>query len=143
MAAQMGRWTKRRKIMSNSVKTPYEIANVKVGDATKTTKIVAQEGATGTSYFEGKKRLLKVLKSKRDISIEINVELNATDETKYGLTKISAKTARDKHLGTMKYLMKVNDLKILPDLLKTLVANFKAEQIAEKAANDAKEQKAV
>jgi len=105
--------------------------------ATKATKIVESEISTGVSFFEGKKRLCKILKSKGSLAIEINVGLDETTEKEYGLTKISRKVAHEKHLGTMIYMAKINDIKLLPKLLKTMVEAFKAEAIAEKAAHDA------
>ncbi len=126
--------------MEKNVKTPKTAVETAL-DATRTaikgTKIVEQEGSTGISFFEGKKRLAKILKSKNSLSIEINVTLDTETEKEYGLTKISAKVAHEKHLGTMKYMAKIPDAKLVPKLLKIMVDAFKAEQIAEKAAQDA------
>lgn len=118
-------------------KTPFETAVENVTAAIKGTKLVQQENSTGTSFFEGKKRLCKILKSKKSLSIEINVILDAETEKEYSLTRISAKVAHEKHLGTMKYMARIPDVKMLPKLLKTMVVAFKAEQIAEKAEKEA------
>jgi hypothetical protein len=118
-------------------KSMVEIALENTRTAVKGTKIVENENSTGNSFFEGKKRLCKILKSKNSLSIEINVLLDTNTEKEFGLTKISAKIAHEKHLGTMKYLAKITDIKVIPKLLKLMVDNFKAEQIAEKAQQDA------
>jgi hypothetical protein len=118
--------------MSN-IKSIYEIAVEAVQKAVTGTKIVDSEVSTGTSFFEGKKRLCKVLKSKKSASIEINVNLDKATETKYNLSKISLAVAREKHLGTMKYMANIHDTKELPGLIKALVTSFKAEQALAKA----------
>jgi len=38
----------------------------------------------------------------------------------------------EKHLGTMKYMATINDLKELPILLEAMVESFKAEAAAER-----------
>lgn len=105
-------------------KTLFEKANEDIAKAVKATKIVAQEVKTGTSYFEGKSRLCKVLKTKKGITMEINVTLTKAVEEEFGLEKISAKTAYEKHLGTMKYMARFNDGKQINKLLKLMVAAF-------------------
>lgn len=106
-------------------KSNYEIANEAVLKLLKGTKIIGQEISTGTSYFEGKNRLLKILNTKRGISLEVNVVLPKEVEIEFNLEKISAATAYKKHLGTMKYMVKLNDDKQLPKLLKSVVEEFK------------------
>ena len=120
----------------STTKSNYEIANENVRTSIKETKIVESEISTGTSFFEGKKRLCKVLKSKKSLAIEINVTLDKATELKFGLTKISYATAKAKHLGTMKYLANLTDTKEMAILVKAMVAAFKVEQAAEKAAQD-------
>ena len=122
--------------MSVQAKSTYEIAVEAVRTAHKGTKIVESEVSTGTSFFEGKKRLCKVLKSKKAGSVEINVVLDKATEEKFNLNRITAASAKAKHLGTMKYMATINDLKELPILLKAMVESFKAEAAAEKAAHD-------
>ena len=121
--------------MSN-IKSTYEIAIEAVTTASKTTKIVSSEISTGTSFFEGKKRLCKVLKSKKSIAIEINVVLDKATETKYNLNRISLATARSKHLGTMKYMANIPNVNDIAALVKAMVTSFKAEQAAEKAEHN-------
>lgn len=108
-----------------SKKTNYEIANEVVAKNIKGTKIVANEISTGTSYFQGKNRLLKVLKTKKGITLEVNVALPEEIEKEYNLEKISAAVAYKKHLGTMKYSIKLNDDKTLNKLIKAAVEEFK------------------
>ena len=121
--------------MSNQ-KSNYEIANENVRTSIKGTKIVESEISTGTSFFEGKKRLCKVLKSKKSLAIEVNVTLDKATEEKFGLTKISYATAKAKHLGTMKYLVNLTETKDMVILVKAMVTAFKVEQAADKAAQD-------
>lgn len=117
-------------------KTNYEIANEVVAKNIKGTKIVANEISTGTSYFQGKNRLLKVLNTKKGITLEVNVVLPEEIEKEYNLEKISAAVAYKKHLGTMKYSIKLNDDKTLNKLIKATVEEFK------KANQEVKEEKA-
>ncbi len=117
-------------------KTNVEQAIEIVRAAIKGTKIVDSEVSTGYSFFEGKKRLVKILKSKGAVSIEINVALDKATEEKFGLNKISRKTAHEKHLGTMQYMAKIGEIKTLPELMKAAVEAFKAEQIAAKAEQE-------
>jgi hypothetical protein len=120
----------------STTKSNYELAQENVRVATKGTKIVESEISTGTSFFEGKKRLCKVLKSKKSLAIEVNVTLDKATEEKFNLTKISYATAKAKHLGTMKYLVNLVETKDMALLVKAMVIAFKAEQVAEKAAQD-------
>lgn len=106
-------------------KTNYELANEAVAKSIKGTKIIGQTISTGTSYFEGKTRLLKVLNTKKGISLEVNVILSKEIEEEYSLEKISYATAYKKHLGTMKYMVKLNDDKNLLKLIKAAVEEFK------------------
>lgn len=122
------------------VKDLYKFTNDSVAKVIKGTKIIAQEISTGTSYFQGKNRLCKVLKTKRGISLEINVILPKEVETEFTLEKISAAVAYRKHLGTMKYMAKLNDEKVLPKLLKSMVEEFK--KLNQVAKEEVKEQKA-
>lgn len=119
------------------VKDLYKLTNDSVAKAIKGTKIVGKEISTGTSYFQGKTRLCKVLKTKRGISLEINVLLPKEIEEEFFLEKISAATAYKKHLGTMKYHAKLNDEKALPKLIKSMVEEFKkmTTEIKEEKAN--------
>lgn len=128
---------KETKEVKKAVKDLYKLTNDSVAKAIKGTKIIAQEISTGTSYFQGKNRLCKVLKTKRGISLEINVILPKEIEEEFLLEKISAATAYKKHLGTMKYMAKLNDEKSLPKLLKSMVEEFKKlnQEIKEEKAN--------
>jgi hypothetical protein len=114
--------------MTNQVqKSNFEMAVEMVTKLVKGSKIVAQESKTGISYFEGKKRLVKVLKTKRGLTLEINVSLPKALEQGEGMVKISAAMAHKKHLGTMKYLYKAQDTKALGPILKAAMDQFKKE----------------
>jgi hypothetical protein len=125
--------------MAESKLTLVEQATALTRTAIKGTKIVENEINTGISFFEGKKRLVKILKTKGNPSMEINVVLDKETEEKYGLTRISRKVAHEKHLGTMQYMAKINDIKLFPELIKKTVDAFKAEQLTEKAEKAANE----
>lgn len=119
--------------MTNQIKSTYEIAVEEIQKATKGTKIAECEVATGISFFEGKKRLCKVLKSKKSIAMEINVNLDKATEEKFNLNKISPAMAHQKHLGTMKYMANIAEPKDAAILIKAMVTSFKAELAASKS----------
>ena len=76
-------------------------------EGSKDLKIIENEASTGYSFFAGKKRLCKLLKTKRGISLELNVKLPASfSKDLEGMETISAAVAHKKHLGTMKHLYK-------------------------------------
>jgi len=98
-------------------------------------KIVGSDSKTGTSFFSGKKRLCKLLKTKRGVTLEINVKLSKETAGIAGMESISAVLATKKHLGTMKHLYRANDAKQIAAIMKEAIVIFKAELEAEKAAN--------
>ena len=112
-------------------RTAYEVAVEVITKETKGTKIIAQEAKTGTSFFQGKKRLAKVVQSKRGLTVEINVALPKEMEEIVGMEKISAAVAYKKHLGTMKYRYKASDAKDLQKIIKAAVTGFKKEMDSE------------
>ena len=116
--------TTKEEIKMENKKTLFEVTNEEIVKVTKGTKIVPQEAKTGISYFQGKNRLCKVLNTKKGISMEVNITLSKEIEKEFGLERISAATAYKKHLGTMKYMVRLNDEKSLPKLLKLMVAEF-------------------
>jgi hypothetical protein len=98
-----------------------------------TLKIVPSESKTGWSFFSGKKRLCKLLKTKRGVTLEINVSLPEQFKTMADMENISATVAFKKHLGTMKHLYRANDAKQIQVIMAEAVAIFKKEIEAEKA----------
>lgn len=88
-------------------------------------KLVEAENNTGFSYFMGKKRLCKLLKTKRGVTLEVNVKLTLKDIP--GLETISAAVAHKKHLGTMKHLYRASDHKQVEVLIKDALKVFKSE----------------
>ncbi|MDF2615380.1 MAG: hypothetical protein K0Q47_35 [Sedimentibacter sp.] len=104
-------------------------------------KIVPSDSKTGVSYFTGKKRLCKLIKTKRGVTIEINVALSEDLKKLPGMENISATTAYKKHLGTMKHIYKAPDSKQVSAIMKEAIALFKAEIEAEKAKEQAQDTK--
>ncbi len=105
-------------------------------------KIVESESKTGYSFFSGKKRLCKLLKTKRGVTLEINVQLPQQFKDLAEMENISASTAFKKHLGTMKHLYRGSDAKLIPSIMKEAIAVFKAELEAAKKQEEAPEKKA-
>ena len=103
----------------------YEVVNKKVM-AEKSLKFVETEAKTGFSYFAGKKRLCKLLKTKKGISLELNVELPkelTKDNPNFKL--VSADMAHKKHLGTMKSYFRTTDMKELTKVITAAIQSFK------------------
>jgi hypothetical protein len=98
-------------------------------------KLVENESKTGFSYFAGKKRLCKLLKSKRGVTLEINVDMPKAFSEQPEVTNISKALAHQKHLGTMKHLYRSSDAKhikvIMAQALKAFAEEITAEQKAE------------
>jgi hypothetical protein len=106
-------------------------------------KIVATESKTGISYFSGKKRLCKLLKTKRGVTLEINVSLPKQFKDLAEMETISATVAFKKHLGTMKHLYKPNDARMIGIIMKEAIAVFRSEIEAEKAKDQVQEKQVV
>ncbi len=113
--------------METNKKLGYELAVDLLNKKIEGTKIVGNEISTGFSYFEGKRRLTKILKSKKFITLEINVNLPAAVEKIFGLEKISKNSAKSKHLGSMVYFVNLNDTKLLDKLLTEILKSFTTE----------------
>lgn len=112
----------------------YAVVNKKVM-AEKSLKFVETDTKTGFSYFAGKKRLCKLLKTKRGISIEFNVDLPeelTKDNPDFKL--VSAATAHKKHLGTMKSYFRTADLKELTKVMTAAIESFKSSNTPVKEA---------
>ena len=84
-------------------------------------KLVEQEAKTGFSYFSGKTRLCKLLKTKRGVTLELNVKLPKKYDDTPGLQNITAAIAYKKHLGTMKHLYKGGDASLINSLIKAAI----------------------
>jgi predicted lipid-binding transport protein (Tim44 family) len=119
--------------MSNQVqgqeKTSFEVVLETIRAAVKSPalKMSESEVSTGHSFFSGKKRFGKLLKTKRGITLEINVELPKNIEEEFGLQKISRVMAHKNHLGTMQYCYKTQDVKNIKKLITAMVTQFKKE----------------
>jgi hypothetical protein len=85
-----------------------------------------REANSGVSYFKGKNRLCKILKTKKGISLEINVRVPKATENKFKLESLTDKEAKEKHLGTMKYkVTRMDDTKALKEILPELIKAYK------------------
>ena len=112
--------------MENNNLLIWESAVKKVEKLVEGTMFIPQQNTTGVTFFEGKQRLVKIVKTKKGLKMEINLEMSKTLVNKYEkdlkLTIITPAYAKQKHLGTMKYLFKdINEAeveKIVSDLLK-------------------------
>jgi hypothetical protein len=87
-------------------------------------KLVENEAKTGISFFQGKDRLCKVIKSKRGLTIEINVSLPEEIAGLTGLTTISKNEAHKKHLGTMRHIYRGTDSKEVKKIISSAVKVF-------------------
>lgn len=92
-------------------------------------KIIENESKTGFSYFAGKKRLCKLLKSKRGIRLELNVKLPKKFSDLPEMDNISKDLAHRKHLGTMKHLYRSSDDKQINAIMVEAIKAFKAEMV--------------
>lgn len=90
-------------------------------------KIREISGNTGISFFEGKKRLCKLLNTKKGMTLEVNVNLPKSVEKKFILTKITYAEAHKKHLGTMKYYVRNISPVDVPSLVRTIVERHRME----------------
>ena len=87
-------------------------------------KFIEIENNTGYSYFSGKTRLVKLLKTKKLITLEINQKIPNNLENLEGITKISYIQAHSKHLGTMKYLYKSNNSDNIEKIIKACLNQY-------------------
>jgi hypothetical protein len=98
----------------------------------KNLNLVEVGAATGFSYFAGKKRLCKILKTKRGVTLEINVKLSGEVKDLPGMETISVQQAHKKHLGTMKHYYRSTDAKQIQKIIAEALKQFKAEMEAGK-----------
>lgn len=99
----------------------------------KDLKLVEQKQATGVSFFQGKDRLCKIVKSKRGLTIEINVQLPEELTSLMNVTSITREEAYKKRLGTMKHIYKGSDLKEVKKIMTTAVKIFQHNMKHKKA----------
>lgn len=88
---------------------------------------------TGVSFFAGKDRLCKLLKTKRGVTLEINVSLPKKLSDLPEMDTISTQMANKKHLGTMKHLYRSNDSKMIKEIITEALLALKAKIDAKKA----------
>jgi hypothetical protein len=102
------------------------------------TKFIPQENKTGITFFEGKQRLVKIVKTKKNLKLEINLEMTKSLENKLEkgngiLQKISPALAHEKHLGTMKYLFTDNSEKDVKEIVTNLLKGYQTENKKQEA----------
>ena len=90
-------------------------------------KIRKQDNASGNSFFSGKDRLCKLLKTKRGISLEINVTLPKELQDLPGMEHISIAIAHAKHLGTMKHHYRSSDSNSVKTIINAIIEIFKTK----------------
>jgi hypothetical protein len=91
----------------------------------KNLRLVEQPAKTGLSFFQGKSRLCKVLKTKRGLTIELNVNLpKAEFNDTPGLESISPALAHKKHLGTMRHVYRGTDMKEVKRIMAAAIKIF-------------------
>lgn len=98
----------------------------------KDLKLMEQEAKTGYSFFSGKNRLCKILKSKRGITLEVNVKLPEKFKEIPEIETITAAVAYKKHLGTMKHLYRGQDSKLVKEIITAAIEQMKLELVAKK-----------
>lgn len=96
-------------------------------------KLKEHASKTGFSYFTGKKRFCKVLKTKKGAKVEINVVLPKKLSSIPEIETISLDKARKLHLGTMKHILKSNDEKLIKEVLSAAFKVFVKETQVEEA----------
>jgi hypothetical protein len=108
-----------------NLKLGFEECREDVLKKIKKSKIVEVVNNSGFSYFMGKERMLKILKNKKSVSLEINVILDSEIEKKYNLELFSKEYCKLRHMGSMKYFKSFkifnNEVKILID---EIIKNF-------------------
>lgn len=103
-----------------------EIQRILQSDRFQGLSVVPSEGQTGTSFFHGKQRLCKVLKTKRGLRIEINVPLPKEIASLEALQEIEKETAYNKHYGTVRHIYRGDDLKEINMIMMAAVEEFRA-----------------
>jgi hypothetical protein len=88
-------------------------------------KIVETDNSSGFSYFSGRQRLFKLLRSKRGVSLEINIQLEKEFTKEFPeMEDISIAKAKAKHMGTMKHHYKASDVSKLSKILDKIILTF-------------------
>jgi hypothetical protein len=102
-------------------------------------KIVPQdfsekENKSGVTWFgPNRTRLLKVVETKKGMRIEFNVEVNK-DIT--GMTYYTKEQAKEKHMGTCRWIYSGGDMEVVKELVKQAISGFEPKKRA-----DSKEEK--
>lgn len=110
--------------------TLYDQAMEVVQSLVPKDKFRFNRATSGTSIFdtaEGRgTRLLKVVESKKGLRVEFNVDIAEQLKDVPGNEKMvfSEKDAKDKHMGTCRWIYTGSDIKKLEDLVKASLAGF-------------------
>lgn len=93
-----------------------------------------KENKSGVTWFGPKRtRLLKVVETKKGIRIEFNVEV---DSNVPGMITYTKEEAKEKHMGTCRWIYTGGDMELVKKLVKQAVERFEPKKRA-----DSKEEK--
>jgi len=101
-----------------------EIQHILANKRYQNLRVVATEKQTGTSFFQGNDRLCKVLKTKRGLRIEINVELPEEYVKLPHMESIDEATAYAKHYGTVRHIYRGEDMKDIKKIMTAAIDIF-------------------
>lgn len=94
----------------------------------------AKENKSGVTWFgPNRTRLLKVVETKKGIRIEFNVEV---DSHVPGMVTYTPEEAKEKHMGTCRWVYSGGDIEVVKKLVKQAVEGFQP-----KKRSDSKEEK--
>lgn len=118
----------------------YDAALKMIKDSVKVIKDVAfveKENNSGSSFFgPGRTRLLKLVKIKTGYKLELNVEVKKVEN----LTVLTEKEAKEKHMGSCRWLYSGTDDKVTKALVDEAIKGF-IKTIKDKEAKSKTEEK--
>jgi hypothetical protein len=93
-----------------------------------------KENKSGVTWFgPNRTRLLKVVETKKGLRIEFNVEV---DKEVPGMTYYTKEQAKEKHMGTCRWIYSGGDMEVVKNLVKQAIEGFEPKKRA-----DSKEEK--
>ncbi|MBZ4649238.1 hypothetical protein [Thermosipho sp. (in: thermotogales)] len=110
---------------------------LKLIDNSEDIKFIEVKNKSGSSIFDSNKiRLLKVVKTKSGYKIEFNVHVSSVE----GMKILTDEEAKEKHMGTAKWIYSGNDFKVIEKLVLEAIENYKHMNISfkNKKKNDEK-----
>lgn len=116
----------------------YEKTLSQIRDLVKEGQFVEKKNASGHSFFgPSKTRLLKLVKIKSGHKLEFNVEVPTADE----MQVLTLEQAKEKHMGTCRWIYNGKDERMIEKLVKHAVKNFKPIEKVPKKNNKQQENK--